>query len=229
MGKVLILDTETTGISDPVIPIEVAYIEIGKFENLKIKKSFRQLYNPGDNKIDYSAMVTHNIIPEDLVKKPIYTEFKLPENVEYMIGHNIKFDYKVIGSPENIKLIDTLQISRKLFPDLDSHKQGAILYYLLDHKKARKILKNSHSALHDVKICRIILEHFIRITNVKSFDELYEYNNIAKIPDKMPFGKHKGVSLLDLPKDYIMWLLNKYETQYNTKLDEDLRTELMKL
>ena len=45
----------------------------------------------------------------------------------------------------------------------------------------------------------------------------------------MPFGKHKGVSLKDLPKDYIMWLLNKYETQYNTKLDEDLRTELMKL
>ena len=40
----------------------------------------------------------------------------------------------------------------------------------------------------------------------------------------MPFGKHKGVPLAELPNNYIFWLLNKAEN-----LDADLRTALLAL
>ena len=40
----------------------------------------------------------------------------------------------------------------------------------------------------------------------------------------MPFGKHKGTKLKDLPSNYIDWLLNKADN-----IDADLRTALLAL
>jgi uncharacterized protein (DUF3820 family) len=37
-----------------------------------------------------------------------------------------------------------------------------------------------------------------------------DYNNLIKLANfKMPFGKYKGLALIDLPEPYVVWFYNK--------------------
>jgi exodeoxyribonuclease X len=124
-----------------------------------------------------------------------------------MIGHNVDFDWSAIGSPD-IKRVCTLALSRRLWPDLDSHNQSALLYYL-ERASAREFLKNAHSAGADVMICSLILGHICRQLGVGTVEDLWKESELARIPKVMPFGKHKGQLLTDVPSDYRHWLLNQ--------------------
>ena len=44
---------------------------------------------------------------------------------------------------------------------------------------------------------------------VSTLDELWRMSEKARIPSHMTFGKHKGVAIVDIPKDYKTWLLNQ--------------------
>jgi exodeoxyribonuclease X len=58
--------------------------------------SFLQRYNPG-KPISLGALATHHIIDEDLSGCPPHTDFRLPEGIEYLIGYNVDYDWRVIG------------------------------------------------------------------------------------------------------------------------------------
>ena len=203
MSRSIIFDTEATGIKEPVL-IEAAWLELESIEPFSINNPFVQRYNPG-KPITLGALATHHIMDEELVDCPPATSFSLPSDVEYLIGHNVDFDWEVIGKPE-VKRICTLALARKLWTNLDSHNQGALLYYL-DRNTAREQLRNAHSALTDVRICAVILDHICQQLNVKTIEDLYTESEKARIPTTMPFGKHKGLLLTDLPSDYKLWLL----------------------
>ena len=109
MSKVIVFDTETTGITEPVL-IEAAGIIINGSPFAEQKETFNNRYNPG-KPISFGAMATHNILDCDLENCPKAKEFKLPEDTAYLVGHNIDFDWEVIGKPD-IRLIDTLPMAR---------------------------------------------------------------------------------------------------------------------
>ena len=204
MNTVIILDSETTDIKEPE-PVEVAYVEYGDRLDLSTQgRSFRSLYKPS-KPISMGAMAVHHIMDEDLVDAPPSTSFALPEGVEYLIGHNIDFDWKVIGEQANVKRICTLALSRSLFPDTDSHTLSA-MFYLLERETARERLSAAHSALADVLLCADILKHFVCILGVTTWEELWLASEAARIPKVMPFGKHKGVPISEVPWDYLQWL-----------------------
>ena len=205
MSKTIIFDTEATGIKDPVL-IEAAWIELESLDPLTVIKPFEQRYNPG-KPITLGALATHHIMDEELVNCPPASSFSLPDDIEYIIGHNIDFDWEVIGKPE-VKRVCTLALARKIWPDLDSHNQSALLYHL-ERKSARLQLRNAHSALIDVGICAVILNHIRYQLNVKTIEDLYAESEKARTPTRMPFGKHKGVLLADVPSDYKQWLLGQ--------------------
>ncbi len=205
MSKTIIFDTEATGIKEPVL-IEAAWLELESLEPFSVENPFTQRYNPG-KPITLGALATHHIMDEELVNCPPASSFSLPSDVEYLIGHNVDFDWEVIGKP-GVKRICTLALARKLWPNLDSHNQGALLYYL-DRNTAREQLRNAHSALTDVGICAVILDHICQQLNVKTIEDLYTESEKARIPTTMPFGKHKGLLLTDLPSDYKQWLLGQ--------------------
>ena len=205
MSKSIIFDTEATGIKEPVL-IEAAWLELASIEPFTVTNPFVQRYNPG-KPISLGALATHHIMDEELVDCPPASSFRLPDDVSYIIGHNVDFDWEVIGKPE-IKRICTLALARKLWPDLDSHTQSALLYYL-ERSTAREQLRNVHSALTDVGICAVILDHICQQLNVKTVEDLYTKSEKARIPTTMPFGKHKGMLLTDLPNDYKQWLLGQ--------------------
>lgn len=213
MSKILILDTETTGKFQPAL-IDAAYAEVSSIEQplteaglVALRRAVnKKRFNPG-KPIEYGAMAIHHITDKDVVNCPPASEFRLPANVEYIIGHNVDYDWGVIGSP-NVKRICTLALCRKLWPDTDSHSQIAMLYYL-ENCNVGSYISQAHSADTDVLICGIILSHIIKKTGVKDWDSLYLLSEEARIPTVMPFGKHKGEKLSDIPQDYKDWLLKQ--------------------
>ena len=42
-----------------------------------------------------------------------------------------------------------------------------------------------------------------------SFEALWEMSEKARIPTIMPFGKHKGESISQVPTDYKQWMLRQ--------------------
>jgi len=205
MPKAIIFDTENTGKIDPIL-IEAAWLQIDTLNPFSTSKSFNQRYNP-NKKIELAALVTHHILDEELVDCPSSNTFNLPDLTEYLIGHNIDYDWNFIGQPK-IKRICTLALARMVWPELDSHNQSALLYYV-DRENARDKLKNAHSALADVENCAFILKKIIMKLGVSNLDELWSLSEKARIPSHMTFGKHKGVAITDIPKDYKAWLLNQ--------------------
>ena len=205
MSIALIFDTETTGKNEAKM-IEAAWIQLDSINPFVTSEEFNQRYNPG-KPIEFGALATHHILDEELIDCPTSESFELPQGVEYLIGHNVDYDWNIIGQP-NIKRICTLALSRKAWPTLDSHTQSA-LFYFLSRSNARETLKNAHSALADVKICAVILLNVCDALNISSMDDLYTASEAARIPSHMTFGKHKGMPIGDIPRDYKTWLLNQ--------------------
>ena len=203
--KAVIIDTETTGFAEPR-PVEIAWLGLNDVESLGIVHEFEHRYNPG-KPIEFGAMAVHHILDEDVADEPSYKTFELPQETEYIIGHKIDYDWEAIGCPE-VKRIDTLALSRRIWKDAGSYSQAALIYMLSqDKRKVRERLKSAHSALTDVKICRFILSKIVNVLGVKSWNELWKISEEYRIPETMPFGKHKGTPIGELPPDYIEWAL----------------------
>ena len=212
----LILDTETHSLHG--FPIEIAYLPCTLDQN-GLQRHETQIYDEyfsleaGTN-IHYASMAVHHIVPGDLANKPLYTEFRLPTDTTYIIGHNIDYDVAAIArcgqDVQQIKPICTLALARSIWNTLDSHNLSALSYYLSqDLTATREKLRNAHNAKTDVLITADLLEHIIQHLGVNSMEELFQASQRARLPQYMPFGKHKGTALIDVPHDYARWLLKQ--------------------
>ncbi|WP_226456138.1 3'-5' exonuclease [Pseudomonas sp. AF03-9] len=219
-----IFDSETTGLNDPHL-IEAAWLQLESISSLAVTADFLQRYKPG-KPIELSALATCHILDEELAGFHPHTDFNLPIDVEYLIGHNVDYDWRVIGEPD-VKRICTRALSSKLWPDADSHTQSAMIY-LHYRAEATGLLRNAHAALDDVKNCRLLLVKILdqlaaeRGRQVSDWEELWQISEDARIPTIIGFGKHKGAAFADLPSDYRRWLLNQPD------LDPFVRKALMR-
>lgn len=202
----IVFDVETTGLDAPEV-IEAAWVPVDIAGNVSRPGGWCGRFRPS-KPIALGALATHHIMDEELVDAPPSSSFKLPDGVEYLIGHNVDFDWRAIGEPD-VKRIDVCAMCRSLWPQADSHSQGAMLY-LLEREGARDGLQHAHSAAADVMNCRVILQHVIaKAGPFATFGELWEASERMRIPTAMPFGKHKGVPIKKVPRDYVRWLLGQ--------------------
>lgn len=200
MDTALVLDTETTGIDEPqVVQFAWKLIEFGG----ATVKEYDEYFKP-TVPMTLGALATHHIIPELLENAHDQKELEVPP-VPYFIAHNIDFDMKALGEPEG-KRICTLALSRRYWPNLDSHTLGALFYHLEGATRLSKsILVNAHSASADVGILCTVLKHIIARTGATSFETLWHLSEEARIPLKMGFGKYKGQTIESVPREYAMW------------------------
>jgi exodeoxyribonuclease X len=204
----IIFDTETTAVDQPRL-IEAAWLKFSFPNDRTPQEQFQQRYHPG-KPISLGALAQHHILDEELVDCPPYDAFRLPTGVEYLVGYHVDYDWKVIGQPD-IKRICVMALARYCFPGLDSYAQSAVLYHVA-RPRAREWLQNAHSALQDVYNCARILRHVLRSLPAPAsanWEAVWRSSEQARIPIVMPFGRHKGKPMLDVPADYKRWLLGQ--------------------
>lgn len=201
----IIYDLETTGLNYNKDKIIEAY-----FYNINTKKSLHLLINPQCTIKPEISRINH-IYNNDVLNMPIFEKvydkiLKFCSNNAYLISHNnINFDKPFLLSeivragytiPKLWKYIDTVRVSRHIYPQLENYKQDTL-------RKFMKIsCEGNHRAEKDVQDLVKIYEQMI---GNMSIEEVY---NISKqfLYKKMPFGKYKNNLLKDIPKNYVNWL-----------------------
>lgn len=127
----IVLDTETTGL-DPYYDDLIEFAGI-KIENGEITDKFETLINPG-YKIDSFITELTGITNEMLAGAPGIKEV-FPRIISFIgdnviVGHNISFDINFIydasvalgGNGVSNDYVDTMRLSRKLFPEEKHHR-----------------------------------------------------------------------------------------------------------
>lgn len=216
-----ILDTETTGLVEPHMT-EAAYsiVEInnGKVDILQDPRAKR--FNPL-KEISLGSMAISHICDEDVADEPPHTDFRLPNNVEYLIGHNIDFDMAVLknaGVSHTPKLICSNAMANFLLPTLESHKLVSLLYHF--HRDiARSQARHAHAAIADIYFTQLVLGSLIDLANsqgheISDVESLYDFSQMARVPTHLSFGKYKGEAIADLATHsdgagYLKWLLKQ--------------------
>lgn len=201
----IIFDTETTRIDNPEI-IEAAWQPLVSLDPFAWEPCVEMRYRP-QGAISLGALATHHIMDEELLTCPPSDSFALPLGTLYLIGHNVDFDWRAAGCPD-VRRICTLALCRDLWPEADSHSLGAMMY-LLFRDTARRRLKEAHSAAADVVMCRDILFRILERMPCDTLEALWMASEAARVPKTMPFGKHKGLPIGEIPADYRRWLLGQ--------------------
>lgn len=211
MPTLVVIDTETTGFEGSEV-IELAAVTIDN-NSLDGCVKFESRYKPS-GPINYGAMATHGLTMKELENCPPSSEAaKDVPQADYLMGHNIEFDWKQVGSPAS-KLICTYHLSKWLWPDADSHKLTAlVLQYVGVNDKTLALVRDSHGALVDVELCLMLFER-VKVEMVSrglpfDLESLWRRSEEAKIPEVMPFGKHKGEKIAEMPSGYKKWLLGQ--------------------
>lgn len=203
MIDAIIFDTETTGIVDPQC-LELAW------QAWPDGEPFQSYYQPS-KPCEWGALATHHITPDTLANAPHHSLAKLP-SARYLIGHNVDFDWTVMGKPAGQRIC-TLALSRRLLPEIDSHKLGAVYYRLFGATVITSdTVRGGHSALDDVRMTAKVLNELITLSKVNNLEALWELSEDARIPRKMTFGKFAGQPISAVDRGYANWYRKQTDT-----------------
>lgn len=216
MTYAIVLDTETTGLDTPHAT-EIAWLAIDD-DLMPTGERFCQRFNP-EKPIEIGASKVCHIYDADVAHCPSHTSFRLPA-ISYLIGQNIHYDCRVLQNAgvdlSGVRTICTKQLAQALLPNLPKHSLSYLLTYFYPNEKDN-YAKHSHSALHDVLFTHQVLLKLNDIVKANTLEQLWQ----ASLPSIMPFGKHKGQAIKDLPVSYKRWLLNQ-------DISQNLRTAITK-
>ncbi|WP_296404912.1 DUF3820 family protein [Psychrobacter sp.] len=195
----LVIDTETDQGRNPR-PIQVATIEV------HTGHEWMSYFNSGR---PISPFVTkiHGITDEDVEGLDSFDLEKF-ELSDYLIGHNVRFDWGVIGRPK-VKLICTVRLARVAFPEWHRYSQSLCIEQLIGKEEAAEMTAAAHDALGDARMCYLLYKACCERLgfDVSDFEAAHKISNTAKPITKMPFGKHKGKRIDQLPMPYVTWML----------------------
>jgi len=200
-------DTETTGLN----PQNDRIIEIAAFDPVK-NRTFDELVNPNMSIPKESTNICN--ITDDMVKDAPTFDIIGKNFIEFcgedtiLIAHNNdsfdKFFLQFEFERSNLKMpswpfIDSLKWARKYRPDLPKHA----LQYLREMYNIEA--NEAHRALNDVIILQKVFEKMIDDLDIETVLKLL-YQQKSDFIEYMPFGKHQGKKLEEVPKSYIRWL-----------------------
>ena len=224
MGQIMrpiYYDTETTGVK----PGKDRVIELAAYDPVQ-EKTFCTFLNPQCLIPQEATAISH--ITDEMVKDaPLFKE-KIAEFNAFcegdviLIAHNndsfdqlfLQDEYQRAGAPfPSWKFIDSLKWSRKYRSDLPRHG----LQILREVYQIPAL--SAHRALDDVLI---LYQVFRRMIDDLPLKEVLNLLTQQRDLTRMPFGKHQGKPLNEVPKDYVEWLSKSgaLDKKENTPLRE---------
>ncbi len=204
--KLLVLDTETTGVNDTDKVVELAWIEVD--EDLQVLDRVQSLIDP-EMQIPPGASGVHGITDRHVVNAPTlpeFFEFIAPQTDEpiLMIAHNAAFDVKFVkGHMPVTDVLCTMRLAKHLYPNSPDFRLQTLRYVFGVESDAI-----AHGAAGDCDVCLLVLRAMLEDSKLS----LTEATELAKRPIRyttMQFGKHKGEALADVPSGYKRWLFNQ--------------------
>lgn len=226
-ARPIFYDTETTGLKAEKDRI----IEIAAYDPVQ-DRSFVKLINPGVP-IPSEVSAIHHITDKMVADAPGFDQIG-KEFIEFcdgdviLVAHNndsfdvhflrCEFERMQTVFPSTWRFVDSLKWARRYRPDLPRHT----LQFLREIYKIEA--NNAHRALDDVIVLHKV---FANMVDDLSIDSIYHLLNKPKPLLHMPFGKHQGVPLKDVPRDYVSWMARS--GSFDKPENKDLRTGFEKL
>lgn len=150
------IDIETTGLDtdfDEIIELGAIHVKDGK-----AVAQYETLVNPQMELDDFIVELTG--ITNDMIQEAPTLEKVLPDFLEFIgdstvIGHNVNFDVNFVYD-KAIRLlkrtfpnsfIDTMRLSRHLYPDLENHKLSTLASFLGVSKSAHRSLSDCSAVI----------------------------------------------------------------------------------
>lgn len=151
---------------------------------------------------------------------------------QYVIAHNSFYDEKILTNHELTvqNMICTMRMAKKIYNDDASVEAFNLPYlrYALDLPIDDSFI--AHRADSDAYMTAILFEHLVNkaieqwhidIEKGPLGDQIVEWLNKPIIMHKMPFGKHKGKYMQDVPLDYWQWALENMDSLQEDKPEYD--------
>jgi DNA polymerase III subunit epsilon len=222
--RAIYYDTETTGLR----PNEDLIIEIAAYDRER-NLTFEKFVNPG-RPIPAEITAISHITDEMVASAPSFAQIGA-EFIEFcegdvlLIAHNNdSFDFHFLRNEFERhslqmppwKFLDSLKWARRYRPDLPRHT----LQFL--REIYRIAANNAHRALDDVIVLHQIFHSMI---DDLSIDTVYELLNRPSSVQNMPFGKHQGQPLSQIPRSYVRWLASSgaFDKPENLELKESFQ------
>ncbi|HHV29605.1 PolC-type DNA polymerase III [Acetivibrio mesophilus] len=217
-GEFVVFDIETTGLStdkDKITEIGAVKIKEGK-----IVDTFSTFVNPEIPIPEFIVKLTG--ITDDMVADAPTIETVLPEFIEFvgncpLVAHNAVFDTGfirhnacLINKNVDNPVIDTLELSRQMFPELKKHKLDIVAKHL------GVSLENHHRALDDAKACAGIFVKCLEILDKKDVKTIDDIQNAFE--GCWNYQKANSYHAIILVKNYV-GLKNLYKIVSQTHLE----------
>jgi len=208
----LYADVETTGVTQGSGVVEVAWILVDDY--LVVHDKGHSIIDP-EMPIPPESSAVHGLTSRDVVGAPTLDEY-----FSIVLGgifsacdvifcaYNSPFDYRFLHQylPDWTPQMDLLRLARRIYPTAPNHKLSTMVYFLdLNVDKGR-----FHSADGDVSVLLDMTKRMSDDTG-RSLYELFELANAPVEHLTMPFGKHLGLPLKDVPPHYVKWFMTKAE------------------
>lgn len=179
-GRVVVFDTETTGISKDD---EIVQLAAAEYVSGELARTFNAYVIP-TCMIHPEAEAVHHLSMEFLVANGVAPVTALAQFFEFLgrdallVGHNVHFDLRMIqtecrkfdfvAEPEGISFCDTLALAKRLVPGLDHYRLG----FLIEALGLRGT--NSHNALDDTLACGELFFDLVHRIPIAPEDYIYE-------------------------------------------------------
>ena len=192
----VIFDVETTGL-EPLCGDRIIEIAAIRYKNgnagsgLKPLPAFSSLINP-QRKISPAAFEVNRISQEMVDAAPLAGEV-LPKFMEFagngcLAGYNVSFDMGFLENelgilkrkvPDDTAVVDIIQMSRRLIPNLDKYGLAAISKHL------GLGAPQEHRALSDVELTVGVFSHLLSRFKLKGLDSFLQFYNLFGVNPKI--------------------------------------------
>ncbi len=224
----VVIDTETTGV-DPAIDriVEVAAV---RFLGGKPQDRFTALCDPG-REVPATASAVHHLTLKHLRDAPTFELIANDLNDfvgdNPIVAHNAPFDRAFLPGLGDRPWFCSLRFARHLWPDAPAHRNEVLRYWLgLDHEELDGLVP--HRALTDALVTGFLfnaeLDVFGGLNPAASYAHVADYIDSPVRVERLPFGRHRGRKISEIPTDYLRWLsaeASKASTTRGGSIDRD--------
>lgn len=218
--KIIVVDIETNGSEPPASVIEFGAVSLSIWDSGPPPPSedwdaservsfgeekFSSLYGLADGEeVDLEALATHHI-PPSLVRdldpydnEPLVIKFS---GYSAVAAHNADFEKKWVRL--DLPWICTYKCALRVWPDAPRHSNQFLRYFLGIEPSNLGDFDPPHRALPDAEVTARILG---KLLEDHSLEQLLEWSSEPRYIKRMPFGKHRGELLSEVPFSYLSWL-----------------------